>query len=71
MKHTWVDSVFDADSEYIVSLEQIAFFVIEIRQKSVEKTQNYVSRIVSMDISQVANPLAPTILCHFVGLYIL
>ena len=71
MKHTWVDSVFDADSEYIVSLAQIAFFVIEIRQILVEKTQNYVSRIVSMDISQVANLLASTILCHFVGLYIL
>ena len=71
MKHTWVDLVFDADSKYIVSLAKITFFVIEIRQILVEKTQNDVSRIVSMDISQVANLLAPTILCHFAGLYIL
>lgn len=33
LKYTWFDSVFDADSEYIISLAQIAFSVIEIREK--------------------------------------
>ena len=71
MKYTWVDSVFYADSKYVISFDLSPIFPNEIGQISVKKVRNSVSIIVFVGTSQVANFVSPTIWFHFEGLSVL
>jgi hypothetical protein len=55
LRHTLVDSVFDADSKYIISFDTDRSLLIEICEIPVKKANNDGSRKVCLDISQVVN----------------
>ena len=71
MKYIWVDSVFYADSKYVISFDSNPMHKNEIDQISIKKVRNSVSIIVCLGIFQVASLVSPTVLFHFEGLYVL
>ena len=50
LKHTLVDSVFDADSKHVISFDTDRSFLIEICGISVKKAKNDDQRMVCLDI---------------------
>ena len=71
MKYTWVDSVFYADSKYVINFDSSPMYANEIGQISIKKVRNSDSIIVCLGIFQVASLVSPTVLFHFEGLYVL
>ena len=55
LKHTLVDSVFDADSKHVISFDTDCSLLIEICEISAKKAKNDDQRIVCLNIIQVAN----------------